>query len=369
MTAKRQNRIGAVASTLVAVAIVGPGSAPLAAQSIDRVIVVTLDGFRWQDLFAGAERPLITGAEGGVRDTAGTLGRFWRPDPRDRRRALLPFLWGTVAEAGLLLGESTTAGVFRVENTIRFSYPGYNELFTGEPDPRIDSNAKIPNPNVTVLEWLSQRPGFRNSIEVYGSWDVFPFIFNATRSKLPVNGDGLPFPTAKTEAERAMNEMTEWLPTHWASARLDAPTMAGALAALRTRRPRILTVLLGETDEWAHERRYDLYLDAAHRSDRFIELLWTTAQSLPEYRGRTSLLVSVDHGRGPTGRDWTDHGEEVPPADRVWMAVMGPNVGTEPRLRAQSGTQSQFAATLARLVGEDWQSARPGAAPPIRLRP
>ena len=88
--------------------------------------------------------------------------------------------------------------------------------------------------------------------------------------------------------------------------------MQGALEYLRTRQPRVLYVMLGETDEWAHGRRYDLYLDAAWRSDRFVRRLWELAQSLPAYRGRTALVLATDHGRGATPADWTDHGEKVP---------------------------------------------------------
>ena len=109
-------------------------------------------------------------------------------------------------------------------------------------------------------------PGFRRSVEAYGSWDVFPFIFNTDRSKLPVNANGPPFPSPTTGQQRATNRFTEWLPNHWAGVRLDAATMAAALDALTTRQPRVLVVLLGETDERAHERRYDLYLDAAHQA-------------------------------------------------------------------------------------------------------
>lgn len=332
----------------------------------DRVIVITLDGVRWQEIFGGADRRLITGRDGGTADTSLTLDRFWRDDLDARRRALLPFLWGTVAERGMLLGDSTRGSAVRVTNGMRFSYPGYNELFAGAPDDRVDSNDKVPNPNVTVLEWLHGQPAFARSVEVFGSWDVFPSIFNVGRSRLPVNGAGLPFPTPTSERERMANQMTEWLPTLWRAARLDAPTMAGALEALRTRRPRVLAVLLGETDEWAHERRYDLYLDAARRSDDFIRTLWETAQSLPEYRGRTSLIIATDHGRGPT-RDWTDHGRDVPAAERIWMAIMGPEVTLTGVRANQPATQSQFAATVARLVGQDWQSARVGAAPAIRI--
>ena len=83
--------------------------------------------------------------------------------------------------------------------------------------------------------------------------------------------------------------------------------------------------MLGETDEWAHGRRYDLYLDAAQRNDRFVKRLWETAQSMPEYANRTALVMATDHGRGDTPRDWTDHGRKVPAAERIWMAVMGPD--------------------------------------------
>lgn len=367
MTAKRHGTT--IASSFVAGFLLLTASIqPLAAQrSADRVIVVTLDGMRWQEIFGGANRALITGPDGGVADSAFTLERFWKDDLDQRRRALFPFLWGTVAAKGLLLGDSTQGSAVRVTNGHRFSYPGYNELFSGAPDDRIDSNKKFPNPNVTVLEWLAARPGFAHSVEVFGSWDVFPSIFNVARSKLPVNGDGLPFPAAATERQRLMNQMVAWAPTHWQGARLDIAAMAGGLEALTTRRPRVLAVLLGETDEWAHERRYDLYLDAARRSDRFIQLLWETAQSMPEYRGRTSLIIATDHGRG-SARDWSDHGNDVLSAERIWMAVVGPKVTRTGVAKDQPATQSQFAATIAKLVGEDWQSARPGAAGALRLR-
>jgi len=357
----RHSACAAAVVCVLAACVAGARGQPIG----DRVIVVTLDGFRWQEMFGGADRELILGRDGGVSDTTVTLSRFHRPTLDAPRRTLMPFVWTVIAANGAIFGDSTEGSVMLVTNGKRFSYPGYNELFTGAADARIDSNDKLPNPNVTVLEWLAAQPGFRGRIEVFGSWDVFPYIFNVARSRLAVNGDGLPFPTPRAQVETALNEMTTWLPTLWQGARLDAPTMAAALHALRVRRPKVLAVLLGETDEWAHGRRYDLYLDAAQRSDHFIEQLWRTAQSLPEYAGRTSLIISTDHGRGASSRDWTDHGREVPAADRIWMAVLGPNRLGEATPRMLAGTQSQFAATIAALVGENWQSARPEAAPPL----
>jgi hypothetical protein len=328
------------------------------AQPPSRLIVVTLDGMRWQEIFEGADRGLITGDSGGVADTSWALSRFWRASPVERRFALMPFFWSTIGTRGQIWGDSSRGSPARVTNGKRFSYPGYNELFTGRADDRITSNDKVPNPNRTVLEELAQRPPFRHSIEIFGSWDVFPFIFNIGRSALPVNGDGPPFPEARDRSQRVANQMAELLPDHWRGVRLDAPTMAAAIDALRSRKPRILVVLLGETDEWAHERRYDLYLDAARRADRFVELLWREAQALPEYAGRTTLLMSTDHGRG-AGRDWPDHGVEVPAAERIWMAALGR--GVEPRqLRTEAPVvQGQFAETIFELMKGKSDGLRP----------
>jgi hypothetical protein len=202
-------------------------------------------------------------------------------------------------------------------------------------------------------------------VEAFGAWDVLPFILNAARSRLPVSGGYPPVPVPRTDRERAINDLADDLPLLWEGAPLDAPIMQAALESLRTRRPRVLYVLLGETDEWAHEGRYDWYLDAAWRSDRFIRRVWEAAQSMPEYAGQTALVLATDHGRGATPQDWTDHGRKVPAAERTWMAVMGP--GTEALGLRQGITvaNAQVASTIAALVGEDFRSGVPAAAPAL----
>jgi phosphopentomutase len=171
----------------------------------------------------------------------------------------------------------------------------------------------------------------------------------------------------RTAVERAMNALAASLPPYWGNVRFDGVTMQGALHYLRTRQPRVLYVMLGDTDEWAHERRYDLYLDAINRSDRFIRTLWQTVQAMPEYRGRTALLLATDHGRG-SGSDWTDHGRDVPAAGRIWMAALRPEAfSRQPSAISGSYTQSQFAATVAGLLGLEgaFRGANPKAAPSI----
>ena len=339
---------------------------PLAAQTPAlNVILVTIDGLRWQEFFGGADRDYFK------QDKQGSGGepekRFWRTTAEERRQALMPFVWKTIATRGQIFGDEQAGSTSRLTNGLWFSYPGYNELFAGFSDSRIDSNNKVPNPNLTVFEWLNTRPAFKGKVAAFGSWDVLPFILNTQRSGLPVGSGWNPVPAPSTDRERAINALAGDLPRYWGYGPFDAPIVQAALECLRTKQPRVLYLMLGEGDEWAHEGRYDLYLDATQRADRFIERIWTTAQSLPNYANATALVVTTDHGRGATTGDWTDHGRDVPAAERTWIAVIGSSVPSLGIRRGVTVTTSQIAATVAALVGEDFRSASPKAAPPLPL--
>jgi hypothetical protein len=330
------------------------------------VVIVTIDGLRWQEFFTGADRDYFK------RDKAGSAGeperRFWRATSNERRAVLMPFVWKTVAEKGQIFGDPQAESQSRLTNGLWFSYPGYNEMFAGVADPRINSNNKVPNPNITVLEWLNGRPEFRDRVAAFGSWDVLPSILNVERSRIPVGTGWTPVPNAASDRERAINQLALDLPRYWDYGPFDAPIVYAALEHLRTKQARVLYVMLGEGDEWAHQGRYDLYLDATSRADRFIERIWSTIQTVDAYRDRTVLILTTDHGRGATTKDWSDHGRDVPAAERTWIAVLGAGVPSLGVRRSTSVTTSQIAATIAAVVGEDFRSAVPTAAPPLPLR-
>ncbi len=357
-------KLGLLASLTAAAAVMA------AAQQhpvVTNVLVVTMDGLRWQEVFGGLAAELLTKDAGGVTDAGALEQQYGAATPEGRREKLMPFFWGTVAKQGQIFGDPSRGSAARVTNGLRFSYPGYNELLTGFPDPRISSNDRVPNPNVTVLEWLHRRPGFAGKVAAYASWHLLPWIVNEGRSGIPSNGAGPPIVDPVSERERTINEFAADLPPYWSVERFDAATGFGAIEYLRRHRPRVFYVMMGETDEWAHARRYDLYLDAARRNDRFVRQLWETAQSLPEYFGKTALVLTTDHGRGDTASTWTGHGEKLPESDRMWIAVMGPGVRPHGVRGGVSATQSQIAATIAALLGEDYQAAQPKAAPPLDL--
>jgi hypothetical protein len=335
------------------------------------VVLVVTDGLRPDEVFTGAERALISEA-GGVENVPGCLERFWRETPGARREALMPFVWGTVARDGQVLGNPALGSPARLTNTRRVSYPGYNELLTGAADPRITGNDAPANPNHTVFEWLAAQPGFEHRVQAFATWDTFFRIFNVGRSHLDVRaGWNPPFAedAARTDAKDTLDALYRTTTPFFGGNALDALTWAALKESLKTNHPRVLFLGLGETDEWQHAGRYDLALEAAHRADAVIADLWATLQAIPEYRGTTTLLITTDHGRGRGLTAWKDHGAEVDGADEVWLAALGPGVAALGERADTPITSAQVASTVAQLLGLDWRTANPAAGPPLPLLP
>jgi hypothetical protein len=133
------------------------------------------------------------------------------------------------------------------------------------------------------------------------------------------------------------------------------------MKVLKEDAPRLLYVSYGNTDHSAHEGEYDVYLDSAHKVDGFIRELWDYAQSTPQYRGKTTFIITTDHGRG-LGEKWTSHGRKVDRCNEMWMAVLGPDTPALGEVSKGRYTQSQVARTLAAFLGLEF-SGDPEAGP------
>jgi hypothetical protein len=87
---------------------------------------------------------------------------------------------------------------------------------------------------------------------------------------------------------------------------------------------------------------------------------------MPQYRDKTTFIITADHGRGSGLEDWKKHGEKIANSESDWIAVIGPD--TPPageRTQTEAHTQSQIAATIAALLGEDYCAAFPASGAPI----
>ncbi len=324
---------------------------------------------------------MISKVYGNISDTNAVRKKLWRETPEERRALLMPFFWGTVAKRGQVWGNRDKGSLVRVSNGHNFSYPGYSEILSGVADPAIDSNAAIPNPNVTVLEWLNSQPGYAGKVAAFASWDVFPDIINTARSGVPVNVGPLTSP--QTAFEQTLSQLHHDIPQVWPTVRHDAFTHHYALSHLAQAKPRVLYVAYGETDDFAHDGRYDQVLNAAQRTDRFLSELWNAVQADPDYHDNTVLLITTDHGRGEAPLEtWQHHASKqsldgymqalaqyedgIVGSDAVWIAALGPGIAAGGhKTTASCVGANQIAATLLQLLGEDWQAFNPAAGTPI----
>jgi hypothetical protein len=342
---------------------------PLSAQLKTRnVVLIVSDGLRWQEVFTGADPDLLNEKNGGIWESPEKLRQeFWNSDPSERRRMLFPFLWNVVAKQGQIFGNQNKGSIARVANGMAFSYPGYNEMLTGRPDPRINSNEFGPNPNTTVFEWLNQFPEFHGKVAVFATWEVFKNIFNEPRSQLVMQAGWDPPEKGKLDSrQELLNNLYRTTTKLDDEDVWDSFIQIPLLDYVKSARPHVLFVGYGETDNWAHAGRYDLVLESAHQFDQFVQQLWETMQSMPEYYGQTTFIITTDHGRGGGLEEWKEHGVEEKGSENIWIAVLGPDTPVlGERTNSPPVTQSQIAATVADFLGRDFLTASPKAAPPL----
>ncbi|NND07319.1 MAG: phosphoglyceromutase [Saprospiraceae bacterium] len=330
----------------------------ISAQPVENLFFITLDGLRWQELFSGADAMLITETEY-VKDTQALKDQFWRITPEERRATLLPFFWNTIAQEGQIYGNRNLGNKMNCSNIFWFSYPGYAELLVGETNAKvIHSNEKVLNPDTTFLEYLNRSSSFKDQVASFCSWDVFPFIINEPRSNIPVNAGFEPVAGHDlNERESFLNLLQEEIPSPWSTVRLDAFTHHFAMEYVQKHHPRVLYLAYGETDDFAHDGRYDHYLSSAHRTDAWIYELWQMVQSDSFYRHKTAFVITTDHGRGRYEEGaWKSHGKTYEGSDAIWLAVLGPGiVGKGEVTEKQQLWQRQVAGTCLQILGlETW---------------
>ena len=334
------------------------------------VVLVTLDGVRIQELFTGMD-PVIanaTEAESGIYEAEVTRSRYWRETPALRREALMPFFWKTLVPAGLVLGNPALGSPVTVRNSQWFSYPGYSEILTGEPQAEVQSNDFVRYPHETALDYAQRRLGLKaTEVAQIGSWDGFKYAASQKDGSFFMSGAYDPVPAELSTPE--MDELAALRPEVlqlWEESSNDTLTFRLALSYLQRHQPRVLWLGFGQSDDWAHARRYDRLLDYLQLVDRHLGQLWATLQSMDRYRGNTTLIITTDHGRGRTPADWAEHDAGIEGSQDIWIAIIGPDTPAQGEVRGQAGvTQGDVAATMLQYLGLDHRDFNPDGGPPI----
>ena len=322
------------------------------------VVLVTGDGIRHQEVFTGVGEEFLDPAQkklSGIESLEKIRAEFWAEDARARRERLMPFFWKELAARhGVVFGNRELGSKAGLRNTHHFSYPGYAEILNGRPLPEIASNDRVWSPSRTILEFIREEFNLpARKVAAFGSWDVFNWICMSREEAVFCNAGYEAFTGGSAEAQRWSDLQFQFL-SPWDTVRHDAVTLNLALNYLEMEKPRFLYLALGETDDWAHERRYDRYVQTLRYFDDALRLLWNRLQATTPYAGRTTLIITTDHGRGRMLEDWTSHSNKVPGADETWVAVFGPGVSARGEARGGKAVSlSNVAATVVKVYGLD----------------
>lgn len=328
------------------------------------IFIITTDGFRWREIFNGADSLLISNPHF-VNDTALLKEMYWNNDLHERRKLLMPFVWKTIEKNGSLYGNRNYENKVSVANAYRFSYAGYNEILTGFANPAVIANSKKWNQNENLLEFLNVQPEYNNAVAAFASWNLFDYILNKPKSSIYQNNGYQKIKhDSLTCTEVLTNLVQQYAVYNLQATRNDMLTFVAAKEYIHAKHPKVVFIGFGETDEYAHSGKYDEYLQAANLFDNYLAQLWYLVNRDPFYKNNTSFIITTDHGRGEKTKNWTRHGPLTSGSSDSWLMTIGPGFKNEGELKTQSEIfNDQLAQTVAAVLGLNFTTTHPVASP------
>lgn len=259
---------------------------------------------------------------------------------RDTTASLIPFLSKMARSFGVASRSMRNTGATK-------TVPGYTALLTGW---------KEKLPNTLVSTFGIERPRFRPS---------HPTLFERLRKERGLPEEAAVLIASKRKLVRLAHSNDPDYGERFESRAQcghrvlfglgdvdDKTTYERAIRELRDGDPTLLVVAFAESDERGHDGNWDAYRAAIRQADEYTQSLWRFAQSLPAWRGRTTLIVSADHGRHLDGvKDgFKNHGCECEGCRRILFAGAGPDFRRGVMLDTPRD-QTDVAATIAALLG------------------
>jgi hypothetical protein len=306
------------------------------------VVLVALDGVRWQEVFLGVDAELARRARLGASSVVSA-------------EKLMPNVHALVAESGVALGAPSRGAPISASGPNHVSTPGYMEILTGRRRTPCRDNGCRPIAQPTLLDEIVAVPGVdREDVAVVASWEGLEKAASLDGSRIAIS---VGRSRGVTRNLFSFDSASAALLTAGATAgpqpgqsdfRRDRETAAIALHYLRSRQPRFMFLGLGEPDEYAHHGNYGGYLAAIQRADAVIGQVVEELEKL-EQEGRTvTLLVTTDHGRSANFRG---HGAD-PESARVWLVASGTQISSNGYVAAPTPRYlADLAPTMRALFG------------------
>ncbi|HVW24429.1 MAG TPA: hypothetical protein VHC69_03625 [Polyangiaceae bacterium] len=303
------------------------------------VVLVAIDGVRWQEVFGGVDPKLA--AKKGL-----------EPDELIDAARLVPNLHRLITTDGAAIGAPPSTKIMRASGPNYVSLPGYIEMLTGRRDTWCGSNHCGDVRHPTIVDDVASHGGIA---AVVASWPGILHAASAVRGRAAMSigrtgGENL----SDFENDFAVAALLgdgETIPSSHAGRdfRSDAKTGSIACAYLESHRPTLLFVGLGETDAYAHQGNYRAYLRALHQADDIVGRLADEVATLNAEGHPSTLMVTTDHGRSYA---FATHGGKSPESARVWLVATGAGIQARgPTSSAVPRHLSDVSQTLRRILG------------------
>jgi hypothetical protein len=268
------------------------------------VILLTLDGVRWEEVFRGVDDGLSV----------------------DANKSIFTYLTETLIKQGVLYGDRTKGESVRVANSAQNSLPGYQSIMAGATQPCSGNGCgriKVETFPERIVRDLQLSP---EQVATVASWERIAYAVEHVERTTFVNAGDRPLlvgnePLSPDEAKLNDTQTKDSPP--WHDARYDKYTFAHAMSYLKAKRPRFLFISLNDSDEWGHKGDYDQYVKTLRQHDEWIKELVTTLDGMDQYGRNTTLIITTDHGRGE-GNGWDDHGAGIADSGNVWIYGRSP---------------------------------------------
>jgi len=251
-----------------------------------KVVLLTIDGVRWQEVFLGTDSGLY---------------KKHRLNPEE----LLPNIYHYFVKRGSSYGRESPV-VVSGENHI--SLPGYLEMMRGYPTVDCVTNLCEPDVKPTLVDHFEK-------VAVFSSWDTVRKSISGYPGDIVVNSGRNHRSTGYHNMGLKDDQDFDCYVGHL-DYRPDEFTMKSTFDYLNTEKPDFLWVSLGDTDEHAHSNNYDGYILALKKFDFFV------GEIIREYDDDTVFIITTDHGRSS---DWNSHGYDQE-SSRVWLMIHGKNI-------------------------------------------
>jgi hypothetical protein len=276
------------------------------------IVIVTLDGVRWHEVFEGVDPQLAA-------------SHAIPPQQVLSAAELTPNLHRIVSSHGVALGAPGHGATISASGPNFVSLPGYAELLSGRRSTSCRDNQCRGSGARTLLDdFAAASSRGASKVALFTSW---PDI-------------------ARVASERGT--VSEPLP-RTGNFRPDAATAELAITHLKAHAPRFLFLGLGEPDEYAHQNDYAGYLNAIRRADARIAEIDEELARLAAHGTTTALFVTADHGRADS---FVEHGAKFPESARVWVIASGSAVRASGFVAAPSERRlADLAPTVRQIAG------------------